>query len=99
MTRLATNQQLRRLLDNPARLRSYSVRVNIVPTVDNQGAQCEYCGDVNAMIATNVYVTDWDSDTHCADTCLACVVYVIDGHIDTNPSQPVTIEIAQGARP
>lgn len=98
MTRLITNDQIRRLLDNSARLRSYTVRFHLVATVDNHGTQCEYCGEANARVEANVYCTDWNGDTHCADTCLRCVVYVVDGHVDTNPNQPVTVEITQGAR-
>lgn len=77
-------------------LRRYSVALAIVATVDNQGAQCEYCGDVDHLVLANVYVTDMDGQDHCADTCGGCVTYVIDGHLDTNPDMPVIVELAQG---
>lgn len=79
-------------------LRRYSVALAIVPTVDNEGEQCEYCAEVDRPIVANVYVTDMDGQDHCADTCGKCIVYVVDGHLDTNPDLPVIIEIAEGAR-
>lgn len=98
MTRTLSALEAASLLDRSADLRSYSVRFHIVPTVDNQGAQCEYCAEVDALVAANVYVVDFEDQAHVADCCLACIVYVTDGHVDTNPDRPVTIEIAQGAR-
>jgi hypothetical protein len=86
------------LLDRSAELRRYTVRLSVVEHVDNQGTQCEYCGDTDALVAANVYATDYQGDTHCADTCPGCIVYFVDGHLDTNPNQPVTIEIARGVR-
>jgi hypothetical protein len=97
MTRTISAAEYRALLDRSLRLRSYRVQFHIVPGVDNQGTQCEYCGDTDALVAANVYCTAFGGDTHCADTCLACIVYVVDGHVDTDPNHPVTIEIAQGA--
>ena len=98
MTRILDSATARTMLDRVAELRSYTVRMAVVDTVDNQGAQCEYCADVDALVGANVYVVDYENQIHCADCCLGCIVYVIDGHIDTNPERPVTIEIAQSAR-
>ena len=79
-------------------LRSYSVTYRIVANVDNQGGQCQYCGDEGQLVVANVYATDWDGDTHCVDTCSGCIVYVIDGGIDIDPNTIVIVEIAQGAK-
>lgn len=98
MTRTLSAPEAAALLDRSAELRSYNVRLAVVTSVDNQGAQCEYCAEVDQLVAANVYCTDYAGDTHCADCCLGCVVYILDGHVDTDPEQPVTIEIAQGAR-
>lgn len=98
MTRMLSAGETAALLDRSAELRSYTVRLSVVEHVDNQGAQCEYCGEVDQLVAANVYCTDYAGDTHCADCCLGCIVYILDGHVDTDPNRPVTIEIAQGAR-
>lgn len=79
-------------------LRRYGVALAIVENVDNQGAQCEYCGEVGRLVVANVYVTDMEGQDHCADTCAQCIVYVMDGHLDTNPDLPVIVEILQGAK-
>ena len=99
MARTLTRAEANAWLKDTGRdiLRTYSVTVNLVLRVDNQGAQCEYCGNAGARVKANVYVTEWNGDTQCADTCLGCLVNVVDGHFDTNPELPVTVEIAQGA--
>lgn len=79
-------------------LRSYDMRMNIVPTVDNQGGPCGFCGDAYAMVAANVYATNQDSQDQCADCCLGCIAYVLDNQMDVDPMFPVLIELAQGAR-
>lgn len=79
-------------------LRSYNFTMRVVDSVDNQGSQCEFCGDVGATVAANVYATDQEHQDHCADTCLACIVYFTDNHIDINPAFPVVVEIARGVR-
>lgn len=79
-------------------LRSYNLTVRIVESVDNQGAQCEFCGKAGALVAANVYATDMNDQDHCADTCLPCIVYVTDNHIDIDPVFPVVVEISRGVR-
>lgn len=98
MTRILNSATARTMLERSAELRSYTVRMAVTETVDNLGAQCEYCAEVDALVAATVYVVDYENQVHVADCCLGCIVYVIDGHIDTNPDRPVTIEIAQGVR-
>lgn len=98
MTRILNSATARTMLERSAELRSYTVCMAVTETVDNHGTQCEYCAEVDALVAANVYVVDYENQVHVADCCLGCIVYVIDGHIDTNPDRPVTIEIAQGAR-
>lgn len=78
-------------------LRRYQVNIAIVTSVDNEGAQCEYCAETDRPTVANVYVTDMDGQDHCVDTCRRCVVNVIDAHIDTNPDMPVLVEIAQAS--
>lgn len=84
--------------DHSEALRSYSVTYRIVANVDNQGEQCAYCGDEGQLIVANVYCTDMDGGKHCEDCCSGCIVYVIDGDIDTDPGTIVVVEIAQGAK-
>jgi hypothetical protein len=94
-----TRQEMRAALNgNVNILREYTLVMRIVDTVDNQGAQCEFCGNVDATVAANVYATDHAHQDHCADTCLSCIVYVTDNHIDINPIFPVVVEIARGVR-
>lgn len=78
-------------------LRVYSVRINVVPFVDNQGEQCTFCQVTGNEVTTNLYATTMDGQDQCADTCLDCVIPTLDGAIDTDPDFPVIIEIAQGA--
>lgn len=93
MTRVEMAQRVNRDI-----LRGYNVRMHVVSSVDNQGGQCEFCAEVDALVVANVYLTDTDQESHCADCCLACIAYVLDGHVQTDPAYTVTIEIAQGAR-
>lgn len=97
--RQLTRQEMHAALNgNVSVLREYNLVMRVVLAVDNQGAQCEFCGDAGATVAANVYATDQDHQDHCADTCLSCIVYVTDNHIDINPMFPVVIEIARGVR-
>lgn len=79
-------------------LRAYSVCVHIVPSVDNQGEPCGFCGDAHAGVAVNVYATNMDGFDQCADCCPACIPYVLDDQMDICPTFPVVIELAQGCR-
>lgn len=79
-------------------LREYDVTLSIVSTVDNVGSLCAYCDSPSCRVAANVYLTTFDGEDHCLDVGVDCVFYVIDEHMDTDPDQKVTIEIAQGVR-
>lgn len=79
-------------------LRNYDVALSIVNSVDNEGQLCDYCDDTTCRVAANVYLTTFDGEDHCLDVGVDCVFYVIDEHMDTDPDQKVTIEIAQGVR-
>lgn len=98
-TRELTRQEMQHILNGRTGvLRSYSVTMRVVETVDNQGEQCGFCGYCDALVAVNIYATDQEHRDHCADACLGCIAYVVDNHIDINPVVPVVIEIARGVR-
>jgi hypothetical protein len=99
-TRMLTRPETIALLQRAdmTALRTYDLKVYVVTDVDNQGTQCEYCGEAGALVSVNVYARDMDGQDHCADTCLTCAFNVIDSEIDTDPAQPVIIEIAQGVQ-
>ena len=73
--------------------REYCIRYRIVKSVDNQGEICQFCQE--RTIQANVYVRLMDGDEETAETCTGCVLPVIDGHLDTDPSYIVTVEQPQ----
>ena len=95
MIRKLSNAEAALVLDRNAQiaLRRYPVTVYIVPTVDNEGAQCEFCGEAGAVVSANVYARDFDGQDHCADTCRCCALSVVDSEIDTDPGHAVVIEM------
>lgn len=74
-------------------LREYVMRYRIVPSVDGQGDTCEHCQE--DTVQANVYVRLMSGYDEMERTCTACVLPVIDGHLDTDPSYIVTVERPQ----
>jgi hypothetical protein len=74
-------------------VREYTIRYRIVPSVDNQGETCAYCQ--RRTVNANVYVRLMNGDVEVADTCTGCILPVLDGHLDTDPSYIVTVEQPQ----
>lgn len=92
MIRELTSAEVREMLGRTGMLRTYTIRMHVVAHVDNEGAQCNFCGSEGAVIAANVYAKTFAGNFECADTCMSCALSVVDGEIDTDPSYPVTIE-------
>lgn len=74
-------------------VREYTIRYRVVASVDNQGETCRYCQA--RTVQANVYVRLMDGDEEVADTCTGCILPVLDGHLDTDPSYIVTVEQPQ----
>lgn len=74
-------------------VREYTIRYRIVPSIDNRGEPCTYCQ--TRTVQANVYVRLMDGDQDVADTCTGCILPVLDGHLDTDPSYIVTVEQAR----
>lgn len=95
MIRTLTREETRAVVlrASATALRTYSITIHVVSNVDNQGAQCEFCGEAGAVVSANVYARDLDGQDHCADTCRCCALSVVDSEIDTDPDHPVVIEM------
>jgi hypothetical protein len=74
-------------------LREYAIHYRVVPSVDGQGETCRFCQERN--VQANVYVRLMNGDEEMEQTCTGCVLPVIDGHLDTDPSYIVTVEQPQ----
>jgi hypothetical protein len=79
--------------DGQDSLREYTIRYRVVPMVDGQGEPCTFCQLLT--IQANVYARLMNGDEAYEQTCLSCVLPVLDGHLDTDPSYIVTIEQPQ----
>ena len=59
-------------------LADYAVTFAEVGRVDNQGAQCDICMEIGALVTHNVdYVSNLDGDPMTLDCCAACVESIV----------------------
>lgn len=73
-------------------LREYDVQLHVHDHVTNNDSQCQHCQRIEHTVAAVIHATDFDGNPLYAETCLACVIPVIDRHLDIDPDRPVIIE-------
>ena len=74
-------------------IREYLIRYVLVSEVDGEGEECEHCDSVPSFpIGCNIHATSLDGGDEYTQSCINCVLSVVDQVLDTDPAHVVTIE-------
>lgn len=74
-------------------LRDYYLRYVVVETVTGQGDVCEHCQLIGQKVECDIYATDMDGQALHEESCLACVLTLVDRVLDVDPSHTITVEV------
>ena len=74
-------------------LRDYYLRYAVVQEVDNAGTPCVHCQTIGNDVEVNVHATDTDGHQLYEESCLGCVLSLVDRFLDVDPSFTVTLEV------
>lgn len=77
-------------------LRDYYLRYAVVQEVDNAGTPCTHCQLIGNDVEVNIHATDMDGNPLYEESCLQCVLMLVDRVLDVDPSFTITVESSDG---
>lgn len=76
-------------------LRDYYMRYVVVPAVSNHGEECTHCRLLDRTVECNVHATSMDGARLYEESCLQCVLLLVDRVLDVDPSHTITVEVSE----
>lgn len=74
-------------------VRDYYLRYAVVQEVDNAGSPCTHCQTIGNDVEANIHATDTDGKPLYEESCLCCVLSLVDRFMDVDPAFTVTVEV------